>query len=377
MENKIIKLPFCVKRPVLALGAQTKNTLCFAHGDSAFLSPVHNDLDDPVDLSGFERRARHFLKRSPRVVAADLHPEYSSSRFVALCPGSYKLAAIQHHHAHIASCMVDNGLKNQKVIGVAFDGTGLGNDGTFWGAEFFICDYKDFVRFACVKPVPLPAGEKAIREPWRLTAAWLDAAYGEKFLELDLEFTRNLNKKKWRVLKKMQECGFNSPLSNSAGRLFDAAACLITREKQAHFEAELAIKLEKLAGKFAFEKNMARCYNFTVSKDGMCSVIDPRPIFKGIVRDLIDKEHKERIAYRFHATVAGMISAICLKARRKTGLNKIILSGGVFQNRIIADKSLGLLSKEGFRVFMHKKISCNDSGISLGQMAVGNFREGR
>ncbi|MBI5144974.1 MAG: carbamoyltransferase HypF, partial [Candidatus Omnitrophica bacterium] len=226
-----IQLPFKIKQPILAVGAQTKNTVCFAEGNFAYLSPSHADLTNPQDFLSFEKKLNYFLKKHPRVIAYDLHPEYQSSKYVLnLSPITYHLSPIQHHHSHIASCMADNGLKNQEVIGVAFDGTGLGTDNTLWGAEFFLCDYKNFKRSAHLKEVALLGAEKAILEPWRLLVSW-----GLKPRRL-----KKIAQRKLRVLKKMYLSGFNAPQSSSMGRLFDAAGSLILGKDKVNFEAELA-----------------------------------------------------------------------------------------------------------------------------------------
>jgi hydrogenase maturation protein HypF len=371
MEIRRIRLPFRIKKPVLALGAQAKNTICFAEGNLAYLSPVRQDLSNPRDFLEFEKAAKYFLKQHPRVVAYDLHPEYQSTKYALSLPATYYLLPTQHHHAHIASCMLENGLKEQKVIGVAFDGTGLGLDNRLWGAEFLVCSYKDFKRTAHLREIPLLGGERAILEPWRLAAAWLYLAYKENFLNLDIGFVKAINKKKWEVLKKMYLSGFNSPLASSAGRLFDAAASLVLEKYKADFEAGLAMKLEELATGFRPEKTG---YPFKINKNKDRYILNPIPMFKQIILDLRHKEPKEKIAYRFHLAVADMIRKACIILRREGRINKVVLAGGVFQNNLLLRLTLDLLYKERFNVFTHKELSCNDSSISLGQVAIAGFR---
>lgn len=371
MELKKIKLPFKVKLPVLAVGAQAKNTICFAEDNFAFLSPVRPDLSNPADFLIFRRHLKYFLKKRPRIIAYDPHPEYSSTKYAkGLSLASYQLSAIQHHHAHIASCMAENGLKNQKAIGIAFDGTGLGSDNRLWGAEFFICDYKDFKRVAHLKEILLLGAEKAILEPYRLVLAWFYVLYKNKSLEPGLAFLNKINKNKRQVLKKMYLSGFNSPPASSMGRLFDAAASLILGKYKAGSEAELAIRLEKLA---AVSQNWLKPYGFRIAKEKKQYIINPAPVFNGIVADLKQGRPKEEMAYRFHLTVAGMIREISLILRKENRIDRIVLSGGVFQNNILRSLSLGLLLEEGFKIFTPQKLSCNDSAISLGQAAVANF----
>jgi len=368
MAFQRIKLPFKVKKSILALGSQTKNSVAFAEGTNVYLSPVHQDLDNPKDFSNFEKTACYFLKKKPGIIAYDLHPEYRSTKFALdLAPQQERLRAVQHHHAHIASCMADNGIKNQKVIAVAFDGTGLGSDNTLWGAEFFIGDYAGFRRAAHLRPIALLGAEAAIKQPWRLTLIWLFLAYGESCWDLDIKFIRALDRKKWPVLKNMYLSGFNSPLSSSMGRLFDAVAALVLAKADAHFEAELAIELEKLASR-SKEKIPAYQFGMVQGKEGY--ILEPLLIFKGIIRDLKHNIPKETIAYRFHLTVAELTKKMLLGLRRDSGLNKVVLSGGVFQNRLLSRLLRGLLSREGFEVLAHRNIPCHDAGISLGQIAI-------
>jgi hydrogenase maturation protein HypF len=372
MEFKKINLPFKIKRPVLALGSQTKNSVCFAQGNFAYLSQIHPDLNSLKDFAKFEKAVKYFLNKNPKIIAYDLHPEYQSTKYaLQLNVQRYALHAIQHHHSHIASCMVENGLKNQKVIGVAFDGTGLGSDNTFWGAEFFLCNYRDFKRIAHLKEVPLLGGERAILEPWRLAAIWLYRLYRDNFLKLDIEFMKKIDKKKWRVLKNMYLSGFNSPLASSMGRFFDAVASLILAKCKVNFEAELAMELEETAKRYRLK---AASYDFSVIQKNKECILDPTPVFKEIVKDLKARQDIEKIAYRFHLTVAWMIKRACLILRKATRINKVVLSGGVFQNKILLSLSLDLLSKEGFQVFLPQELPCSDAGIALGQIAIANFR---
>jgi hydrogenase maturation protein HypF len=368
MKLKKIKLPFKVKKTVLALGSQTKNTICFAKGNFAYLNPVHADLSSPQDYLIFAKDVKYFLKQRPKIIACDLHPEYQATKYAHNLPSTtYRLQPIQHHHAHIASCMAENGLKNEKVIGVAFDGTGLGNDNHIWGAEFLVADYKNFQRKARLQEIPLLGAEKAILEPSRLAFAWLYRIYKDKFLSLKINFVKGIDKERWRVLKKMYLSGFNSPLASSMGRLFDAVGSLVLGKSKVRSEAQLAIEFEKIATRYS---QSVSSYKFNIIKNKKPYIIDPQLMFKEIVSDLKTKEAKEKIALRFHLTVAQMIRKMCLVLRKETKINKVVLSGGVFQNSLLLSLALDLLYKEGFRVFTHKVLSPNDSSISLGQAAI-------
>lgn len=366
-----IKLPFKIKNPVLALGAQAKNTVCFAKEKSARISRIHQDLNSPRDLDDFEKDARGLLKRKPKIIAYDLHPDYQSNKFFGqLSAISYQQSAVQHHHAHIASCMVENGLKNQKVIGVAFDGTGLGIDNGLWGAEFLICDYKGFKRVAHLREVALIGGEAAVKEPWRVAAFWLYSIYKDRFLSLGIDFTQKLDKRKWLILKKMCSGGINSPMASSMGRLFDAAAALVLAKTHASFEAELPIELERIASAVSCQ---LPAFSYKIKEINGILIIDPGLMFKEIVACLKQKESKANIGRRFHLTVAEMIRKTCLILRRKYKINKVVLSGGTFQNKLLLSMALGLLEKDGFEISTHKKLSCNDSAISLGQAVIAGY----
>jgi len=372
MEVEKIKLPFRMKQPVLAMGGQAKNRVCFAGGNLAYLSPGHPDLTNPNDFSNFQKDIKSFLKKRPRIIAYDYHDEYQSTKYAVSFLSGYQLIPIQHHHAHITSCMAENSLKNKKIIGVAFDGTGLGDDNTLWGGEFLVCDYKNFERKAHLQEIPLLGGERAISEPARLAAIWLYFIYKDKFLNLkNIGLIKKIDKGKWRALKSMYISGLNTPLSSSMGRLFDAVAALVLVKDKARFEAELAIKLQKIAMDYRLK---SAGYRFNILKGKNKYILSPLPMFKEIIGDLASGEPKEKVAYRFHLTVAGMIKKMSLALRKETKINRIALSGGVFQNNLLLSLSLDLLYKEGFEVFTHRKLSCNDSGISLGQAAIANFR---
>jgi hydrogenase maturation protein HypF len=368
--NKIY-LPFRVKRPILALGSQTKNTICFSKDDIAYLNNRPLDLNHPDDLLRFEKIVKYFLKKQPKIIVYDLHPEYESTKFAQMISVKrYHLSAAQHHHAHIASCMAENNLDNRKVIGVAFDGTGMGDDNTLWGAEFLVCDYSNYNRRAHLKYIPLIGAEIAIWQPWRTAIFWLYLIYQDRMFNLGIDFVKRVDKRKWEVLKKMYDAEFNCPQVSSMGRFFDSVASLVLNKIKVNFEAEAAIELEKLA---TGHRPQATGYGFKILRDKSKYILDPTPMFKQIIADLTAKESKENIAYRFHVTVAEMVKRVCLILRKETNINRIVLSGGVFQNKVLLPLALDLLYKEGFRVFTHKQLSCSDSSISLGQVAIGNF----
>jgi hydrogenase maturation protein HypF len=266
--------------------------------------------------------------------------------------------------------MAENGLSNKPVIGVAFDGTGLGSDNALWGGEFLVCDYKTSKRKAYLRGIPLLGGGAAIMQPWRLGAAWLYAAYPQRFLDLKIPFTQKIDKKVWWILKKMHDAGLNSVSSSSAGRMWDAAASIITNDHDVHAEAELAIKLEKMAQSVPADSGS---YRLEIIRDKDSYIIDPVPLFRGIVEDIRKRTAAGQIAYRFHLSAALVIKKVCVILRREHNINRVALSGGVFQNSLLLRLASGLLYKEDFEVFTHKKISCNDSGVSLGQAVIAGI----
>jgi len=373
MELKRITLPFVVREPVLALGAQTKNTLCFTQGSSAYLTGLHPDLSNPKDFADFKKDLSVLLKKDPQVIAYDLHPEYQSTKEAfKLSAYGYRIVGVQHHHAHLTACMAENGVRNQRVIGVAFDGTGLGDDNSLWGGEFLVCDYGLFKRRAHLKEIPLLGLAQAIREPWRLAAAWLYQIYKDRFLEQRINFIEGVDKRKWRVLKNMYAVGINSPLTSSMGRLFDAVASLVLRKYKAGFEAELALELERLSLSY---RGKARPYLFRISLRQGRYIIDPAPLFKEVIKNLKSGVLKEEIAYRFHLGVAGMVEKVAALLRKESNINKVALCGGVFQNNLLTRLSQESLERAGFAVLGPRKLSPSDSGISLGQAAVAHFKE--
>ncbi|MBU0548727.1 MAG: hypothetical protein KJ838_00145 [Candidatus Omnitrophica bacterium] len=376
MSGLEIKLPFKVKKAILATGADIKSSLACAYGSSAFISETINDLQVPENFKRFKRQLSLFpasIGCMPRIIAYDKHPEYFSTKYILKLRrdkfSKLRFVPVQHHHAHIASCMLENGLKNQKVIGVAFDGTGLGEDQKLWGAEFLIADYSNFKRAAHLRYIPLLGGQKAILEPWRVAAAWLYSCFGKKFLDLDLDFVKGINKKNWQVLEKIWYNNFNSVQASSIGRLFDAVGALVLGIHKVKFEAEAAISLEQLVRP---EFTLKRGYSFSLKNKGGVLIIDPVLVFKQITADLLSGISKEEISARFHLTVARMVRRVCLKIRKDNGINTVVLSGGVFQNKILSGLSANFLEKEGFRTLTHKLMPCSDLSLSLGQVAVAS-----
>ena len=365
-----IRTAFKFERSILACGAELKNTFCLARGHSAFVSHHIGDLENLETLRSFTEGIEHYkhlFDIGPEVVAYDLHPEYLSTKYALSLDGISDKFAVQHHHAHIASCMADNQIDGE-VIGVAFDGLGFGLDGELWGGEFFVADFCDAERVAHLANVPLPGGAKAIREPWRLAAVYLQQTFGNNFTDLDLPFTRGLDAKRWSTLNSMIAARVNCPETSSMGRLFDAVSGLLTLRSSINYEGQAAIELEGIA-----ERVVTGFYEFQVDGDG----ITAEPVIRKIVEDLLDEVPIGQISARFHLSVAQLIVTVAQKVREERHLNRVALSGGVFQNMWLLERVTGLLRENHFEVFTHSRVPTNDGGISLGQAAVANARLGR
>ncbi len=370
-EKKLIE-PVRLKKSypsILACGAEEKNTFCLTQGRYGFISQHIGDLKDLETLEFYENEIRHFKKLfriTPRAVACDLHPGYLSTGYAMRVSGG-KALAIQHHHAHIASCLAENGVTGKRVIGVALDGTGYGTDGKVWGGEFLLTTEKGFERAGHLRYVPLPGGDAAVREPWRMAVSYLYQSFGRDFLSLPIKFNKRIKGKKVSVLLTMIEKGINSPDTSSCGRLFDAVSSLIGICAVAAYKAQAAIELEMAAEKGA---RACRNYPYRINEKNRVFVVDCVPVIKAIVRDIKKGVLKTTIAAKFHHTLAGIVCRICKELRLKKGTNKVALSGGVFQNRLLLEGVEKRLRMDGFTVYRHSKVPCNDGGISLGQAVI-------
>jgi hydrogenase maturation protein HypF len=351
-------------RPVLACGAELKNTFCLAQGRHAFVSHHVGDLENAETLRSFTEGIAHFGRLfgiEPQVVAHDLHPEYLSTKYaleLADADQRLDLVGVQHHHAHIASCLADNGhaAEDGPVIGVAFDGTGYGPDGTIWGGEFLVADLAGYERGGHLAPVPMPGGAAAIRQPWRMAAAYL----GDRAAAVARRHPGH-----WPAILSMAARGVNSPLTSSAGRLFDAAAALLGVRDAINYEGQAAVELEQLADPAELEAYPA----------GLETGEGPfqargADLLHALLDDLTSGVPAPVIAARFHHGVAALIEAGCLRLRESHGLGTVALSGGVFQNLLLLNAAVARLEAHGFRVLLHARVPCNDGGISLGQAMV-------
>jgi hydrogenase maturation protein HypF len=354
--------------PILACGGQLKNTFCLAKGEYAFLSQHIGDLEDYRTYRAFSEGIEHFKKLfeiTPQAVAYDLHPGYLSSQY-ALALQELPHIPVQHHHAHIASCMAEHGCEGP-VIGVAWDGTGYGTDGRVWGGEFLMASYAEFERLAHLEEVPLPGGARAIRQPWRMAAAYLHHVYGDALEDLDLALVQRLDHRTWRVIRQMLARGINAPLTSSAGRLFDAIAALLGLRDEVQYEGQAAVELEMLAEDMPIE-----AYSFGLRCDRRPMVVETKAMIRGVVDDLLSGEPAPRIAAKFHTTLAEIVLVVCGHIRELTSLGQVALSGGVFQNIHLLTLVVSRLMAHGFEVYTHRRVPPNDGGISLGQAAVAN-----
>jgi hydrogenase maturation protein HypF len=369
-----IPLPLACPVPILAVGGQLKGTFALGRDRQAFLSHHLGDLDHFDAYRAFVRDVglyEQLFAIAPRVIAHDLHPDYASTRYAlersqASATPSARLVAVQHHHAHLASCMAEHGL-TETVIGVTFDGTGYGMDGAIWGGEFLVGNYRQFRRAAQLRYVGMPGGDQAIREPWRMALAHLlDAGLAEDSLK------DRIPKVALRAARTMLERRFNTPLTSSAGRLFDAVAALAGLRDRVSFEGQAAVELEWRAAQAAPDG----AYSFDVdgpARDDPAQVlleIDSRPLIRGIARDANSGTDAARIARRFHSTLVEMIAVVCGRIRRATGLETVVLSGGVFMNALLTQETKARLSGEGFQVYRHRLVPPNDGGLCLGQLAI-------
>jgi hydrogenase maturation protein HypF len=358
---------------VLAVGSELKNTICLTKGKHAFLSQHVGDLEN-VESYGFFHEAIEHLERileiRPEIIAYDLHPNYFSTKW-ALQQSGLKLVGVQHHHAHIASCMAENHLEG-RVIGFALDGTGYGTDGHIWGGEVLVAGYADFERAAHFEYVPLPGGEAAIREPWRMAVSYLAHHFGREFLKLDIPFVRQLNRSKVDLLLRMMEQGVNSPLTSSCGRLFDAVAALVGIRQQVNYEAQAAIELEMSIAPSEDET----AYPLQLIADGDRWIIGTRPLFEALLADLSGNTPATTISRRFHNGLVEGFVELATRLRNQTALHRVCLSGGTFHNLYLSQRLEARLSESGFEVFTQKEVPSGDGGLSLGQALVAAARVG-
>jgi hydrogenase maturation protein HypF len=366
-----IALALDLPAPLLACGAHLKNAFCLGKDRQAFLSHHIGDLENLETLISFREGIEHFQRLFdilPVAVAYDLHPGYLATQY-ALDSAIPQKIGVQHHHAHIASVLAEHGL-NGPVIGIAADGTGYGTDGAVWGGEIMVADLLNFERLAHLDYLPLPGGEQAIHQPWRMAAAYLARTYGDAFLAREIPFVRQLDRSKWHILSQMIAKDINCPQTSSMGRLFDAVAAILGLRTEVQYEGQAAVELEVLATTCT---DRVTSYPFLLHP-GHPVRLDVTSVIDAIVNDIVQGVPTAAIAKRFHVTVTEMLAATCYDIRKQTGLNRVALSGGVFQNQLLLEELMARLETMEFEVYINRRVPPNDGGLSLGQLAVAAAR---
>ncbi|HEY5973747.1 MAG TPA: carbamoyltransferase HypF, partial [Geobacteraceae bacterium] len=355
------------QRAVLAVGGELKGTVCLTRGDQAFLSQHVGDLKNSATLRSLAEIIDHLqqlLGVAPVVVAHDLHPDYLSTVHAAAIAELPKVV-VQHHHAHMAACMAENRLEGE-AIGVVFDGTGHGLDGTVWGGEFLVGNYRDVQRRGFLRPVPMPGGDAAAREPFRMAIATLREQYGEGVFNLPLPCLADIPPHDRKLFLRMLERGINSPLTSSCGRLFDTVAAILGVRRRTSYEGQAAIELEGVAEL----GRPGEPYPLLLEERGEATVLDFLPMVVDIVDDMLAGRPVADIAATFHDSLARGALAMCQKIRGETGLAQVVLSGGVFQNKLFSEALTTLLAEAGFAVHCHRLVPPNDGGLALGQAVI-------
>lgn len=358
---------FEVQESILALGSELKNTFTITKERKAFVSPYMGNMDNLKAFNNFERSIQHFRSVydiNVNALVYDAHPNYWSNKYLQ----NYNCKKIKtyHHHSHIVSCMVDNNEKDN-VIGLAFDGIGYGEDGHIWGGEFLICNYRSFERIGHLSYFPLPGGDGATKNPWRIGISLIYKSIGRKYNGILPESFKKINFKTLRYITGIIDKEINSPLCSSIGRLFDGIASILGFMDEVSFEGEAAIYLENLANKYKSNEK----YNYDITLYGKEYIVEYNTIIKEILLDIKSEKSKECIARKFHNTVIRFSKEICLLIRGEYNINKVALSGGVFQNKILLQGLMEALEHANFNVLTHKEIPCNDSGLSIGQLYIG------
>ncbi|MFB2917460.1 carbamoyltransferase HypF [Aerosakkonema funiforme] len=370
-----IRLPsgFEEAPPILAMGSELKNTFCLLRGGEAILSQHLGDLENAAALTAYRETLElylHLFEHKPEAIALDLHPEYLSTKLGKEL-GVDRIYSIQHHHAHIAACMAENGinLETKPILGIVLDGLGYGENGTLWGGEFLLADYRSYQRLATFKPVAMLGGEQAIYQPWRNTYAHLMAGFNwDEFVVKyrELEIVNFLDRQPRSLLNQMLVKRINSPLASSAGRLFDAvAAALGICRDSASYEGQGAIELEALVDNIDEET----AYPFEIIPAPI-SYLEPRPMWQALLTDLQTGVSQSAIATRFHLGLAKAIASMVVRLRETHSFTQVALTGGVFQNQVLLEQVSKQLTVMGLTVLTHSFVPANDGGLSLGQVAI-------
>ena len=371
-----VPLPISLQRDgpkVLAVGAELKGAICLMKGRNAFLGQHLGDLKNALALDFFEETVAHLcriLEIEPEVVAHDLHPDYFSTRHARRLKG-LPLVGVQHHHAHVAAVLAEHG-EEGTVLGVALDGAGYGSDGTIWGGEFLIADLRDFRRVGHLAAMPLPGGDAAIAEPWRTAVAYLHAAFGPEWANLDIPFVKRMDMARARLVVQMIAKRVNTPFTTSTGRLFDAVASLLGICDRNTHEGQAPMELEAIA-----DEGETRALPSEIRRDNGVFLLDPRSYIRSVVERLRENAPAEAISAEFHNGLCNGVAAMCERIREAEKTSCVALSGGVFQNKLLFERTVRELERKGFRVLTHQLVPPNDGCIALGQAAVARARAHR
>jgi len=382
---------------VLGCGAEDKNTFCLTKDNYAFVSQHIGDMENVETLEHFDNTVslyKRLFHIEPEIIAHDLHPDYLTTKYAQdLGVAGMKLVPVQHHHAHIASCLADNGLEGP-VIGVTFDGTGMGADGKIWGGEFLVADYSSFRRAGHLEYLPLPGGDSAIKRPYRTGIGYILTLLGEDALNAVIATLNQVKGKQSQpasigrvteveieVIKRQIERKINSPVTSSMGRLFDAISALLGIRGEIDYEGQAAVELEMAAYSGVIATSVRgeaiasaqESYPYRVVEDKGIRIVRLKDLLSAAIQDLQHGVSRGRISVKFHNTVARMINDMCGLIADETGITQVALSGGVFQNRLLLRNAVSLLEGSGLQVLTHRQVPCNDGDVSLGQAVIANF----
>jgi hydrogenase maturation protein HypF len=375
-----IKLPFPAGQ-LLACGAEIKNTFCLTRDGYAFLSQHIGDMENLETLEHYRRTIALYervFRIKPELIAHDLHPDYMATKHALQQAEALRIEAVgvQHHHAHLAACLADNGCPTGAgpVVGAIMDGTGYGPDGRIWGGEWLVGDYRGYQRAAHLAYLPLPGGDAATAHPWRIAYSYLWTLLGPRlpYSVLSSAVPPEVDEHQLQLLRAQLERRLNCPQTSSMGRLFDAVSALLGICSHASYEAQAAIELEAVAAEAADRASDVTPYPFRVAQAGGRHVVRVEAMFEAIVADLERGMSRAEIALRFHETVALMIVGLCEAIAERSGLRVVALSGGCYQNRILLQLAVPRLEKAGFEVLLHRQVPCNDGGLALGQAAIAS-----
>ncbi len=372
-----IKLESKFNEPILACGPEQKNTFALAKGELVYLSHHIGDMENYEVLRSLEEGVKHYKKVfdiEPVIIAYDLHPDYLSTKYANEYPDftesgkKVKKIGIQHHHAHAVSCMAENGV-DSPTIAVVLDGTGFGIDGTIWGGEILLTEYHKFKRLGYFETVQMPGGEAAIDNPWQMAFSYLYKTYGEELFNLDLDFLNKIEQNKKEIVLNLIKKGFNSPLTSSCGRLFDGVAAIAGVRNSVNYEGQAAVEFEQ-----CIQDESDDFYNFTLSGDNGTYIIQWKTMIRQVVEDVQKGEKSSKISVKFHNGLAKILCLVVEKSREVTGINRVVLSGGVFMNIYLLTHLYKLLEDKGFLVYTHRRIPANDGGIALGQAVIAGAK---